>query len=126
PALLMGVLSSDARFCFLTEADPAKVVGRLNDLVATQCGKMDRFITLAAVVLDPASHLATIVNAGHLSPLLYRHAGGAVQECVSRRQSGTVMGITEGYAYESVQVVLQPGDALLLYSDGVTDANNVR
>jgi serine phosphatase RsbU (regulator of sigma subunit) len=125
-ALLMAKLSSDARFCFLTEPDPAQVIGKLNDLVAAQCAQMDRFVTLAAVVLDPTTHVATLVNAGHPSPLLYRQASGTFQECVTRKQSGLALGIMEGYTYESLQVVLQPGDALLVFSDGVPDANNVR
>jgi sigma-B regulation protein RsbU (phosphoserine phosphatase) len=45
---------------------------------------------------------------------------------VSRKQSGLALGIMEGYPYEASQVVLQPGDALLIYTDGVTDASNVR
>jgi phosphoserine phosphatase RsbU/P len=125
-ALLMAKLASDARFCFLTEDDPAVVVGKLNDLLSEQLSRMERFITLATVVLDPATHLATIVNAGHLSPLLFRQADGTFQECVSRKVSGFALGIVEGYQYESCQVVLQPGDALLIYTDGVTDAANVR
>ena len=125
-ALLMAKLSSDARFCFLTEQEPATVVGKLNDLVAAQCAQMDRFVTLAAVALDPTTHVATLVNAGHPSPLLYRQATGTFQECMTRRQAGMALGIQEGYSYEAIQVVLQPGDALLIFSDGVPDANNVR
>ncbi len=125
-ALLMAKLSSEARYCFLTEAEPARVVGKLNDLMSDQLGLVERFITLSAVVLDPSTNLATLVNAGHPSPLLYRHAGGAFQECVPRKLSGFALGIMEGYPYEACQVVLQPGDALLIYSDGVTDAVNVR
>jgi len=125
-ALLMAKVSSEARFCFLTEPDPAKVMAKLNDLLVEQCVRMERFVTLAAVVLDPSSHLATLVNAGHLSPLLYRHVGGTFQECVPRKHSGLALGIMESYPYEAVQVVLQPGDALLIYTDGVTDAANMR
>src|SRR5262245_4397909 len=125
-ALLMAKLSSDARFCFLTEPDPAKVVAKLNNLLCEQCTRMERFVTLSAVVLDPSSHLATVVNAGHLSPLLYRHASGTFQECLPRKMSGLALGIMEDYPFEASQVVLQPGDALLIYTDGVTDASNVR
>src|SRR5262249_31592734 len=71
-------------------------------------------------------HVATVVNAGHPSPLVFRQATGAFQECVTRKQSGLALGIMEGHAYEATPVVLHPGDALLIYSDGVPDANNVR
>src|SRR5262249_5901977 len=109
-----------------TESDPAKVIGKLNDLLVEQCVRMERFVTLAAVVLEPSSHRVTLVNAGHLSPLLYRHASGTFQECVPRKQSGLALGIMENYPFETSQVVLQPGDAILSYTDGVTDAGNVR
>src|SRR5262249_8707575 len=117
-ALLRAPRASDARFCFLTPADPGKVVGKLNDLVVAQCTRMDRFVTLAAVALDPTGHVATVVNAGHPSPLVFRQATGAFQECVTRKQSGLALGIMEGHAYEATPVVLHPGDALLIYSDG--------
>jgi serine phosphatase RsbU (regulator of sigma subunit) len=125
-ALLMAKLSSDARFCFLREADPARVIGNLNDLMTAQCGRMDRFVTMASAVLDPASHTVTFVNAGHPSPLLYRRASGTFSECVPRRTAGLALGIMEGHRYDSCQVTLQPGDTILVFSDGIPDANNVR
>src|SRR5260370_35174619 len=92
-ALLVTKLTSEARYSFLRDNDVAKAVGSLNDLLAPQCGKMDRFITLAVAVLDPATGVVTLVNAGHPSPLLFRQAAGTVQECVPRKVSGRALGI---------------------------------
>ena len=72
-ALLMAKLSADARFCMLTEPDPAAAFTRLNSLM-NQSGIADRFVTLVAAILDPASHTVTLVNAGHPPPLIYHRA----------------------------------------------------
>ncbi len=72
-ALLMAKLSADARFCMLTEPDPAAAVTKLNSLMI-QSGIADRFVTLVAAILDPESHTVTLVNAGHPSPLIYHRA----------------------------------------------------
>jgi serine phosphatase RsbU (regulator of sigma subunit) len=125
-ALLMAKLSSDARFCFWAEPNPGAAVSKLNDLLYEFASPLDRFVTLAAAVLDPARHTVTLVNAGHPSPLLYRKAGGALQDAVPRATAGVPLGMLEGFAYESCQLTLQPGDNLLLFSDGVPDALDVR
>src|SRR6266700_2709654 len=71
-ALLMAKLSSDARFALLKESEPARAISVLNDLLYPNTSQMDRFVTLAAALLDPATHQVTLVNAGHPSPLLIR------------------------------------------------------
>jgi serine phosphatase RsbU (regulator of sigma subunit) len=124
-ALLMAKLSSDARFCFLAEANPGQAVAKLNDLLHQFTAPMDRFVTLCAVVLDPARHTATLVSAGHPSPQLCRR-GAALQDAVPKTTAGLPLGMIEGSIYDSCQITLQPGDNLLLFSDGVTDALDVR
>ncbi len=122
-ALLMAKLSAEGRFCMLTEPQPAAAVSRLNDLLL-QAGLMDRFVTLAATVLDPVAHAVTIINAGHMAPLIYRHATGTVEDGISNEKSGLPLGVYEGFCYESSRVELNPGDSVLLFTDGVTDAMN--
>jgi serine phosphatase RsbU (regulator of sigma subunit) len=87
---------------------------------------MDRFVTLALAVVDPAKHLVTLVNAGHLAPLLYRRGASELEEAVPKGATGLPLGVLEGCEYESSQKALNPGDTLLLYTDGVTDATDVR
>src|SRR5262249_42417870 len=123
---LMAKLSSDTRFCFLTEADPAAAVTRLNDLLCEHTTQMDRFVTLCAVVLDPSGHTATLVSAGHPSPLLLRRAGNTLTEAMPREVPGVPLGMLEGHQYSSCQVSLQPDDCLIFFTDGVLDAVNVR
>jgi sigma-B regulation protein RsbU (phosphoserine phosphatase) len=125
-ALLMAKLSSDARYCFLTEPNLGQAVSKLNDLLYEFTSPMDRFVTLAAAVLDPARHTVTLVSAGHPSPQLCRKGSTALQDAVPRITAGFPLGMVEGPPYSACQVLLQPGDNLLLFSDGVTDALDVR
>jgi sigma-B regulation protein RsbU (phosphoserine phosphatase) len=120
-ALVMVKFSVEARHCLRSAADLAQAVGTLNTLIY-QAAISDRFVTLAAVVLDPRAHTATLVNAGHPSPLLFRHATGAVDPAIPLEVAGPPLGIGDGEVYGSHQVELAPGDGLLLFSDGVLDA----
>ena len=121
-ALLMAKLSSDTRFCLSGEADPARAIGALNDLLYPHTSHMDRFVTLAAVLLDPIAHNITVVNAGHPSPLLIRRNATAPEDVTTRERTGLPLGIYEGSTFEASQVQLEPGDNVLLFSDGITDA----
>ncbi len=123
-ALLMAKLCADARFSMLTEPDPAAAVTKLNSLM-TRSGIADRFVTLVAIVLDPASHSVTLVNAGHPSPLIYRRAKCSVEDAVSNDATGLPLGILDDSEYTSCQVSLEPGDTILAFTDGVTEAMNV-
>jgi serine phosphatase RsbU (regulator of sigma subunit) len=118
-ALLMARLSGDVRYCLASYADPAEAMARLN---AAFCESRweDRFVTLVMAVLDPARHEACLVNAGHLSPIL-RRASGAI-EPVGDAVRGYPLGIDNTTVYKSCAVALGPGDLLLLYTDGVSDA----
>jgi serine phosphatase RsbU (regulator of sigma subunit) len=120
-ALVMARFSVEARVCLQEQADLAAAVSKLNGLLA-RASLLDRFVTLVAVVLDPATHTATLVNAGHPAPLLCRAGTGAVEEALPLALAGEPLGITTGYAYVSSLVHLKPGDSLVLFSDGVTDA----
>jgi serine phosphatase RsbU (regulator of sigma subunit) len=122
-ALLMAKISADARFCMLTEDQPETAVIELNDHLH-QAGLSDRFVTLTAGVLDPVRHEVTFVNAGHLSPLIYRRANGRLEEVVPRELTGFPLGVVEDYAYEACRVNLLPGDCVITFTDGVTEAKN--
>jgi phosphoserine phosphatase RsbU/P len=120
-ALLMAKVSSDARFLMLTERTPADAVARLNDQMQ-EAGLLDRFVTLTAAVLDAVTHQVTFVNAGHLPALLYRKATGKVTEATPRDLAGFPLGVAEGIPFGSHTVTLAPGDVIVLFTDGVTEA----
>jgi serine phosphatase RsbU (regulator of sigma subunit)/pSer/pThr/pTyr-binding forkhead associated (FHA) protein len=121
-ALLMAKLSSDTRFSVLTEPDPGQAVTKLNDLLCEFTSRMDRFVTFALAVLDPVGHAVTLVNAGHLSPLLYRPADGSLSDAMPNEIAGIPLGISDGFAFDSFKVSLRAGDSLVLFTDGVSES----
>lgn len=125
-ALLMAKLSSDTRFCFLAEPDPAIALGNLNDQLYPFTSAMDRFVTQTVIVLDPERHTVTLVSAGHPSPLLKRRGSAALEEAMPKTTAGLPLGMIEGCTYDSCQLQLQPGDSLIMFSDGVPDALDAR
>lgn len=125
-ALLMARLSSEMRMALLTEAELAGSVARLNEVLFPHTYRTHRFVTLAAAILDPIQQTATVINAGHLPPLLYRHATGTLEEAIPRSLAGTVLGMDQGLTFQSSQVALNPGDCLLLFTDGVCEAVNIK
>jgi serine phosphatase RsbU (regulator of sigma subunit) len=123
-ALLVTKLTSEVRYHFLREADASQALASLNNALVSLCHRMSRFVTLAAVVLDPGTHTLTLVSAGHPSPLLYRAAGQSLEECVPRDDAQDAVGIDEGCSFATRQFKLEPGDTLVLFSDGIPDAEN--
>jgi len=123
-ALLMAKLSADARFCILTEPEPAVAITKLNVLIS-QSGIADRFVTLVLAILDPTNHTVTLVNAGHPSPLLYHRATRTVGEATNNDAAGLPLGVLDGFEYTACQVRLEPGDSILAFTDGVTEAMDV-
>ena len=81
----------------------------------------DLFVTAFYGVLDPASGTLTYCNAGHNPPFLLRR-GDATVQALSR--TGMPLGAFKGMTWEQQTLQLAPGDVLLLYTDGVTDAED--
>jgi serine phosphatase RsbU (regulator of sigma subunit)/pSer/pThr/pTyr-binding forkhead associated (FHA) protein len=123
-ALLMAKLSSDARYCFLADAEPEAALGRLNNQLYSSSQQTDRFVTLAVAVLDPGAQTVTLVNAGHLTPLLYRRTAGTVEEALAWERGGWPIGIHRDTVYSSWKVQLQDGDGLIFFTDGVVEAED--
>jgi sigma-B regulation protein RsbU (phosphoserine phosphatase) len=118
-ALLMALLLAILR-TLVDEGLPLPVLVRRLNLQVSRHAPASRFITLFLASYDPASGRLSFVNAGQTPPLLRRQSG-----TVERLMSGGVaLGMFEGSTYEQGEVVLHPGDALLMYSDGVTEAES--
>jgi serine phosphatase RsbU (regulator of sigma subunit) len=120
-ALLMARLYSMARYQLLTEPNAARAMTALNAGIATT-GLGHRFITFVIVVLDAQAHTVTIVNAGHLPPVL-RDQDGKVSTLGSEI-SGLPLGVKLDCEYQQTTREFRPGDTMLLFTDGVNEAMN--
>src|SRR5262249_44159191 len=87
-------------------------------------GIEEKFITLSLSVLDLASGDLTLCSAGHL-PVFLRRANGKVEE-VGGDIAGFPLGILPDQHYKQATFQLAPGDLVVVYSDGVTDARSPR
>lgn len=117
-ALMMAKLSAETRYALATESQPAHAVSKLNGRIAHL--QLDRFITLIMVVFDPEKHVGSIVSAGHMAPMI-RRASGVLEE-PGEEEAGLVLGMMDDYTYEQVEFKLEPGDSVVLYTDGINES----
>ena len=103
----------------LTESDPATLLEKMNTHIFPQCGA-DRFVRLLICVLDPERAVLTYSNAGHVPPVLYRAKGGEVDWL---EEGGIVLGVDKNATFKTGRLELDPGDMLVMYTDGVTEAS---
>jgi sigma-B regulation protein RsbU (phosphoserine phosphatase) len=82
----------------------------------------DKFVTLIYGLLDPENNKFKYSNAGHDNPFLIKKN----KQIKRLKKGGIVLGIMPEYAFEDETVVIQPGDILVLYSDGIIDAQNLK
>jgi phosphoserine phosphatase RsbU/P len=118
-ALLMARLYSSARYQLLTSSGPGKAISGLNQEIVSS-GLGHRFVTFLVMVLDSSAHTITVVNAGHLTPLLCKKDGSI--EAIGRKSSGLPLGIVPEIEYEEATFPLGSGDTVLTFTDGVTEA----
>ncbi len=120
-SLLMAKFSAEARFCLAAEPTPSAAMERLNRVFCGN-GWEDRFVTLVLCVLDPSTNELTVVNAGHMPPLL-RDAGGRIV-ALAADASRLPLGVEADAAYPQAVVPVEAGTCISLYTDGITEAMN--
>ena len=96
---------------------------RIGELLRTRTS-LDRFASLFWCYYEPESHVLRYVNAGHLPPLLVRRIGGGELEIARLTEGGPVLGLLRNAEYRQGQTAVCSGDLLVLYSDGVVEAEN--
>jgi len=120
-ALMMASLEASLRALASVVADPAELMDRVNGLVH-QASSANRYATLFYAQYDPASRLLSYVNAGHNPPLIVRCRAGSHQ--VFRLENGgPPVGLLR-HPYQSGAFSHEPGDLLVLYTDGVSESMN--
>lgn len=103
-------------------AEPERILARLNDELASD-NPSGMFVTFLCAVFEAKSGRLALANAGHCRPLLLS-AGETPRWAV--KHLGTALGFEPGLDFECTELTLHPGDALVLYSDGVTEAFNAQ
>jgi sigma-B regulation protein RsbU (phosphoserine phosphatase) len=118
-ALLMASLRASLRsIASLQQIDVATLIGRVNNLVY-ESSTANRYATFFYAEYDPATRLLTYVNAGHNSPYVLR-----ASQAIPLEATGTVVGLLPDSEYAQATLVMHPGDVLLAYSDGISEAMN--
>ena len=97
------------------------IMGALNEFFYADLTRAELFITMFYAIYDAASHRLTFTSAGHNQPLLWRQASG---HCERLDAEGLILGIKRDVNFEEQQAQLLPGDVLLLYTDGITEAES--
>jgi serine phosphatase RsbU (regulator of sigma subunit) len=99
--------------------DPSRVLTEINRVLY---GHFDaRYVTAACLFVDLGCHQVRYSLAGHPPPLLWK---ARTRQVVALSEGGTVLGLFEDIAYPSTDVPIEPGDRLVLYTDGVSEVSN--
>jgi phosphoserine phosphatase RsbU/P len=117
-ALYGAVIAGLLRILAPRRRSPAHLVKSLNESLLER--KVDaQYATLVVAQWEPAQRRMLLANAGAEPPLIYRHG-----EILQPRIEGVPIGLLEDREYEEAELVLEPGDTVLFYSDGVEDQLN--
>ncbi|MBZ5636512.1 MAG: SpoIIE family protein phosphatase [Acidobacteriia bacterium] len=116
-ALLMSSLQARVHVVFEEPDDLAKKLTRLNKSTCANCPD-NRFITFFTCIADPKTGDVVYSNAGHNPPLVVRAKGGFE---TLEGGGGMILGILPMAQYQEAHITLDPGDVLVLFSDGVTE-----
>lgn len=118
-ALLMSSLHAALHAQVVTKIELPEMISAVNNYMA-ETTPSNRFITLFTTELDTETGSLKFINAGHNPPLIVR-ADGSVEQLAS---GGFPLGIIPNADYEVGNAALNPGESLIIYSDGVTEAEN--
>jgi phosphoserine phosphatase RsbU/P len=121
-ALLMATFQASLKTLSAIPCSLAELIAGMNQYACTNSQGGLRFTTAFLAEFDPVSRSLTYINAGHNTPILRRSAG-----TVERLTSGGLpLGVRAGASYENGTVVLQAGDWLVIFTDGLVEAMNQR
>jgi phosphoserine phosphatase RsbU/P len=119
-ALLMATFQASLKTLSETSCSLAELATAMNHYACTNSQGGLRFTTALLAEYDPASRTLIYINSGHNAPILRRNSG-AIERLTN---GGLPLGIMANATYDSGQVVLQPGDWLVIFTDGLVEAVN--
>jgi serine phosphatase RsbU (regulator of sigma subunit) len=120
-SLVMSRMSSVVRSVSEFVTDAAEAVARINDHMCAKAVE-GRFVTFVLIILDMASHAMSVVNAGHMSPMI-RKPDGSIEE-FAEEAVGVPIGVMEGFPFDQATREIGPGETVVIYTDGVSEAMN--
>jgi sigma-B regulation protein RsbU (phosphoserine phosphatase) len=120
-SLIMTTTRGMLRAEVLNRHSPAKILQHLNRVMYADLENSHRFVTLFYSEYDPQTGILSYSNAAHNPPLLWR---AARQEIEPLDSAGMLLGLEPDSCYEDRQIQLFPGDTIIYYTDGFTDAAN--
>jgi phosphoserine phosphatase RsbU/P len=119
--LMMTMLRGMLRAEVLNSHSPGHLLQHLNWVMRTDLESSNRFVTLFCAQYDPRTQVLSYGNAAHNPPLLWQAATGQV---IRLDADGMLLGLDMDTHYQENQVQLQPGDTLIYYTDGFTEASD--
>ncbi|MDI6808875.1 MAG: SpoIIE family protein phosphatase [Candidatus Eisenbacteria bacterium] len=122
-ALLMANLQATIRGQSLLKSNPKECLGRSNTLLYLSTDSQ-KFATLFYGILDSRRHELCYCNAGHEWPLMLTSSEREPDKLVRLDVGGIILGCVERFPYEETCVQFNPGDTVVVFSDGVTEAVN--
>jgi serine phosphatase RsbU (regulator of sigma subunit) len=121
-ALVMATTRTLLRASAQRLDSPGEVLRRVNEVIVQDIPP-NMFITCLYAILDPQSGLLRYANAGHDLPYRRKASAGGAEEL---RATGMPLGLLPGMEYEEKEIVLEEGDSVLFYSDGLVEAHDPR
>ncbi len=121
-ALFMARVTSEIRFAAPVESHPRRIVQRVNRALS-EVAEDGMFVTMVFLSLDLTQQVLRFSNAGHTTPLLLR--GGRVTPLEYAEARCLPVGVEARVEVAEAQVKLQPGDVLVLYTDGIIEARSM-
>jgi serine phosphatase RsbU (regulator of sigma subunit) len=122
-ALVMATTRTMLRAAAQRLFSPGEVLRRVNDVLVADIPP-NMFVTCLYAVLYPKSGRLVYANAGHDLP--YRRRAGRSQGAEELRATGMPLGLMPGMGYEEKEIVLENGESVLFYSDGLVEAHDPR
>jgi serine phosphatase RsbU (regulator of sigma subunit) len=122
-ALVMATTRTMLRAAAQRLDTPGEVLKRVNDVLVQEIPP-NMFVTCLYAILDPESGRLVYANAGHDLP--YRRRAGRSDGAEELRATGMPLGLLPGMGYEEKEIVLEKGESVLFYSDGLVEAHDPR
>ena len=120
-ALIMSRISSCVQNTMSFMPSIEEAVAAINNHMCANAVE-GRFVTFVLVIIDPVAHHLTLVNAGHMSPMILK-TDGLIEE-FDEESVGLPIGVMEDYPFEGVERPIGAGEIIVIFTDGVDEAMN--